>query len=120
MSLSRPPVRARLVLAVLALIAALAVPVARLSEPPRRVPAALEPAPAASAVPEPAPPVAARPPAEFEIRPGESLPRTLARAGLDTPDRVAIGQALRGVADPRRIKPGERVTVEWTPAGRPA
>jgi murein DD-endopeptidase MepM/ murein hydrolase activator NlpD len=58
-------------------------------------------------------------PVELEIRPGESLPRALARAGIDTRDRVAIGQSLRAVADPRRLRPGERVAVQRDDGGRP-
>jgi murein DD-endopeptidase MepM/ murein hydrolase activator NlpD len=35
-------------------------------------------------------------------------------------ERVLVAQALRGSADPRRLRPGERVVVTWGPDGRPA
>ena len=109
-------VSARIVLAGLALLATVALPVVRLSGPPRSVPAPPDAQPVVADAPAGGAPPA---PTEIALRPGESLPRALARAGIDTRERIAIAQALRAVADPRRLRPGERVSVAWAPGGRP-
>jgi murein DD-endopeptidase MepM/ murein hydrolase activator NlpD len=113
---SRGPFGARILLAGAALAAAVVVPAVRIAEPPRPREA---PPSAGAPAPAPAPQLVAPPATQLEIRRGESLPRVLARAGIDTRDRIAIAQALRSVADPRRLRPGERVDVEWDTGHRP-
>ncbi len=83
--------------------------------PPAEPRAAGDPPATAGPAPEPS-----RPATEVAIKKGDSLPRALARAGVGRGERVLIAQALRGTADPRRLRIGEKVVVAWGPDNGPA
>lgn len=67
------------------------------------------------------PPPAPEPPAPMEtvLKRGETLEAALVRSGVDRGDAAGMVAVLRGSADMRRLKPGERVTVARETEGGP-
>ena len=79
---------------------------------------AREPAlPVVGEVPAPAPESA--PPVEIALERGETLETALRRGGIDRAEAAAIVGALRGSINMRRLAPGERLTIQPGPDGRP-
>jgi murein DD-endopeptidase MepM/ murein hydrolase activator NlpD len=80
-----------------------------------------EPAPpAATDGPVAAPAPSSPDPVEIGLKRGETLETALRRGGIERGDAAAIVTALRSSVNMRRLAPGERLTVQPMPEGRPA
>jgi murein DD-endopeptidase MepM/ murein hydrolase activator NlpD len=83
---------------------------------PTREPAppAVSEAPAPAQVPAPVEPV------EIVLKRGETLETALRRTGVERGTAAAIVAALRGSVNMRRLAPGERLSVQPGPDGKPS
>jgi murein DD-endopeptidase MepM/ murein hydrolase activator NlpD len=80
-----------------------------------------EPAPpAVSEAPAPAQAPAPVEPVEIVLKRGETLETALRRTGVERGTAAAIVAALRGSVNMRRLAPGERLSVQPGPDGKPA
>lgn len=78
-------------------------------------PPAVEPAPVALAAQPPAQPPMENARADLEVQRGDTLLQLLSRAGVPASEAHAAAGTLRQVADLRRMRAGQRLTLELAP-----
>ncbi len=84
-------------------------------------PPPIPPTPVSAVVETPAPPPPPKDRVEHvELRRGDTLVHALLRGGLDARGAHEIAHALnKGGAELKRLKPGARIEITWSPAGQP-